>query len=113
MKHLVSVGHQMIFKMGELDVALRRMTQKRIGVRRYSKLIKEMATPLGRKGILPFQKSVTPESSIYDAYNYITFVSQSYGMNNRRKLEVLAGGLILFDVCVSADAAYRICEISF
>lgn len=93
--HLGSVGHQMISRMGEMDVALWKMTQKRLGLRLYSKLLKEMGTSLGRKGILLFQKSVTPESSVYDAYNYITFVSQSYGFSSRRKLEVLAGRLIL------------------
>lgn len=92
--HLGSVGHQMISRMGEMDASLRRATQKRMGVRRYSRLFKEVASPLGRNGILSFQKSVTPESSVYDVYNYITFASQSYRLNSRRKLEVLAGGLL-------------------
>jgi len=52
------------------------------------------APVLGKKGVEAMQSELTADSSLYDAYNHLTLVSQQRKMGPRQKLELLAGSLV-------------------
>ncbi len=60
------------------------MTQTRLGERSLDELEWAIAAPLGRKGLETLRAEVTSDSSVYDAYNHLRFVSRRKQLGPRR-----------------------------
>jgi len=93
-QHLSTIGEATISRMGGMDERLRRMTETRLGTHRHVDLGRASARALGKAGVETFNETLTPDSSVYDAYNHLTFVSQKKKLGPRRELEIIAGGLL-------------------
>ncbi|MHB1684125.1 MAG: hypothetical protein ACYCYO_15060 [Bacilli bacterium] len=93
-RHLSTIGEATISRMGEMDARLRRMAETRLGPQRHRDLEKASARSLGKIGVEEFRAAVSQDSSVYDAYNHLTLVSQQKKLGPRRELELIAGGLL-------------------
>lgn len=92
-RHVGEIGAQTIAQT-RLNEALRALTQTSIGESRLNDLGRRSAPHLGRKGFDTFQTKLSPDSSLYDAYNHLTFVSQRKPLGPRRELELIAGDML-------------------
>jgi len=80
--------------MGGTDERLRRMADTHLGSHRDADLGRVSARALGKARLEAFYLALTPDSSVYDAYNHLTLVSQQRKMGPRRELEVIAEDLL-------------------
>jgi len=92
--HLSTVGAATLSRLGGVEERLREMAQTRLGSRRLVDLARATVPALGKKGVEAMQSELTADSSLYDAYNHLTLVSQQRKMAPRRELELLAGSLV-------------------
>lgn len=76
MRHIGQVGAETISKMHGLNEALRRMTHTRLDPERFHKLTNAAAAPLGQTGMEELRMDISPDSSVYDAYNHLDCLSQ-------------------------------------
>jgi len=93
-QHLSTIGEATISRMGGMDERLHRMTESRLGTRRHGDLGQVSARALGKAGLQEFHEVIKPDSSVYDAYNHLTLVSQQKKLGPRRELELIAGSLL-------------------
>jgi len=92
--HLSTAGEAALSRLSGVEERLRHMAQTRLGSRRLVDLARATAPALGKKGVEAMQSELTADSSLYDAYNQLTLVSQERKMGPRRELELLAGSLV-------------------
>jgi len=91
--HLSTAGEAALSRLG-VEERLREMAQTRLGSRRLVDLARATTPVLGKKGVEAMQSELTADSSLYDAYNHLTLVSQERKMGPRRELELIAGSLV-------------------
>ncbi len=94
-KHLSSVGEATLSRMKGLNDKLRMLAETRLGESQFSRLEQASAKSLGRTGLETYRSSLTTDSSIYDAYNHLTYVSQQKKLGPNRDLEMIAGQLLM------------------
>jgi hypothetical protein len=92
--HLTSEGEAAVARLGGLDERLRKLVETKVGQPRLAALERATAPFLGRQGVETFRAEITEDSSLYDAYNHLTFVSQQRKLGPRRELELVAGRLL-------------------
>ncbi|WDL99182.1 hypothetical protein [Alicyclobacillus sp. ALC3] len=92
--HVRDLGSQAVARMDGVGAALQRATETQIGRDGLLRLSQMAASPLGRKGLQEMTGSVSADSSVYDVYNHLTFVSQQRPLGPRRQLEMVAGSLL-------------------
>lgn len=93
-RHIGEAGSEAVSRVKGLDDALKRMVETRLGDREHSRLLRTVAEPLGKRGLEEFRTAMSPDSTLYDAYNHLTAVSQRRSLGPRRELEVIAGTLL-------------------
>jgi len=92
--HMSELGAAAVARMGSVEERLREMAQTKLGEEMFGGLARLAAPALGKEGVKEFRAEVSPDASVYDAYNHLTFVSQERRLAPRRQLELIAGGLL-------------------
>jgi len=92
--HLSTAGEAALSRPSGVEERLRHMAQTRLGSQGLVNLARATTPVLRKKGVEAMHSELTADSSLYDAYNHLTLVSQQRKMGPRRELELIAGSLV-------------------